>query len=303
MPKALVLGSGGNIGKPLVQHLKSTGYDITECDIRPGWRDNYYVTDINQPIDLLPAFDEKPDVVIVLAAMVSRVTCEQASGLAISTNLAGINNVLQLSKRSQSKVIFFSTSEVYGPNVSAMDESLPDPQPNNRYGLSKLLGEKLIEYEVRSYGLDAVVLRPFMIYDENEDLGDHRSAMIRFASNLASGQPIEVHQGSARSWLHVSDAIRAIEAAIHVKDYAIINIGHPDVVPIVDLAEMVRSQLNAPKDLIRYKDQPSGMTPIKRPLLDRQRDILGVIPTVTLEEGVTRVCNKITERLAQRNSA
>jgi nucleoside-diphosphate-sugar epimerase len=297
MPKALILGSGGNIGKPLVRHLSAKGYEITECDIRPGWRENYYVADINQPVDLLPAFDEKPDVVIVLAAMVSRVTCEQASSLAISTNLAGINNVLQLSKRSASKVVFFSTSEVYGPEISLMDESLPDPRPNNRYGLSKLLGEKLVEYEVRTHGLRAVTLRPFMIYDENEDLGDHRSAMIRFASNLAAGQRIEVHKGTARSWLHVSDAIRSIEAAIDVPDYAVINIGHPDVIPIADLAELVRSKLDAPKELITYKDQPAGMTPSKTPLLTRQTTILGVTPSVTLDEGVTRVCAKITDRL------
>ncbi|WP_204273092.1 hypothetical protein, partial [Enterobacter hormaechei] len=68
-------------------------------------------------------------------------------------------------------------------------------------------------------------------------LGDHRSAMIRFASNLALGKPIQVHGGSARGWFHVSDAVRAIEAASRVEDYAVVNIGHPDVRPIADLAE------------------------------------------------------------------
>ena len=66
-----------------------------------------------------------------------------------------------------------------------MDEEISDPQPNNRYGLSKLLGEQLVEYEVRTNNLKAVSLRPFMMYDENEDLGDHRSAMIRFASSFS----------------------------------------------------------------------------------------------------------------------
>ena len=99
-----------------------------------------------------------------------------------------------------------------------MDEGISNPRPNNRYGLSKLLGEQLVEYEVRTHGLEAVVLRPFMMYDENEDLGDHRSAMIRFSSELALGRPIEVHRGSGRSWLHVTDAVRAIEAAARLLD-------------------------------------------------------------------------------------
>ena len=138
--------------------------------------------------------------------MVSRVTCEQAPSLAVSTNLLGLQNVLEMCKRFNSKCIYFSTSEVYGPECEVMD-LLSDPKPNNRYGLSKLLGERLVEYEVQQHGLRAVTLRPFMMYDEHEELGDHRSAMIRFATNLAEGKEIEVHLGSERAWLHVSDAV------------------------------------------------------------------------------------------------
>src|SRR5919201_2734 len=211
VPRALVIGSEGNIGAPLVRRLREDGYDVLETDIRPGTGGDYVMADINHPVDLLPAFDWGPEIVFVLSAMVSRVTCEQASSLAIATNLSGVNNVLQLCKRTRSKVVFFSTSEVYGPECDPMDETISDPKPNNRYGLSKLLGEQLVEYEARTYGLEAVVLRPFMMYDEDEDLGDHRSAMIRFTSELAAGRPIEVHRGSARGWLHVSDAVAAIE--------------------------------------------------------------------------------------------
>jgi nucleoside-diphosphate-sugar epimerase len=296
--KALVIGSEGNIGVPLVKHLVGKGYEVLECDIQPGWRKNYLMADINHPVDLLPAFDWGPDVVFILSAMVSRVTCEQAAGLAIATNLAGINNVLQLCKRAQAMTVFFSTSEVYGPDCDPMDEAISDPRPNNRYGLSKLLGEQLVEYEVRSHGLRAVSLRPFMMYDEDEDLGDHRSAMIRFATNLALGRPIEVHRGSQRGWLHVSDAVRAIEAAAHVKDYAVINIGHPDIVPIDDMAEMIRAELGAARELVTVRDLPSRMTLIKRPVLERQSRILGVDPAVSLQEGVRLVCRRVRERLA-----
>jgi nucleoside-diphosphate-sugar epimerase len=297
--KALVIGSEGNIGTPLVRHLRQRGFDVLESDIRAGWRDGYLMADINHPMDLLPAFDWGPQVVFLLSAMVSRVTCEQASGLAIATNLGGINNVLQLCKRVGAHVVFFSTSEVYGPDCDPMDEAASMPRPNNRYGLSKLLGEQLVEYEVRTYGLRAVTLRPFMIYDENEDLGDHRSAMIRFTSELADGQPIEVHRGSARGWLHVSDAVRAIEAAASARDYAVINIGHPDVVSMESLAERIRSELGAPRELVTIKDLPARMTLVKRPVLTRQRDLLGITPAVSLDEGVRRVCDRVRERLAR----
>jgi nucleoside-diphosphate-sugar epimerase len=297
MKKALVIGSEGNIGKPLVKHLHRQGYQVLEVDIKPRWRKDYLMADINNPIDLLPAFDFQPDVVFMLSAMVSRVTCEQASSLAAATNLLGLTNVLQLCKRVGAMTVFFSTSEVYGPSCDPMDEALSDPQPNNFYGLTKLLGEKLVEDEVRQHKLRAISLRPFMMYDEEEDLGDHRSAMIRFATNLALGRKIEVHDGSARGWFHVTDAIRAIEGAVKAKEYAVVNIGHPDVRPIAELAEMIRQRLGAPKSLVTVRKLPARMTLVKNPTLERMRTILGVTPKVGLEEGVDLVCRRIQERL------
>ena len=156
------------------------------------------MADINFPIDILPAFDWKPDVVFILSTIVSRVTCEQASSLAIATNLSGINNVLQLCKRVSAMTVFFSTSEVYGPDCNPMDEAISNPRPNNRYGLSELLSGQLVEYELQTYGMRALSLRPFMMYDEDENLGNHRSAMIQFATNLAMEHPIEINQVSGR---------------------------------------------------------------------------------------------------------
>jgi nucleoside-diphosphate-sugar epimerase len=298
MLKALVIGSEGNIGTVLVKYLREKEYEVMEVDIKSGYRDYYMVADINHPIDLLPAFDWQPDVVFLLSAMVSRVTCEQAGSLALTTNLGGINNILQLCKRVNAKIIFFSTSEVYGPECDPMDESMLDPAPNNRYGLSKLLGEKIVEYEVKNYGLRAVTIRPFMMYDEEEHFGDHRSAMIRFVGNLALGKPIEVHNGSARSWFHASDAVRAIEAATHIDEYSVINIGHPEVITMAELAEKIRAKLNAPQGLINHVDIPSRMTLVKRPILERQKTLLGIEPRVSLEDGIRRVCKRVPQRIA-----
>lgn len=288
--RALVIGSEGNIGGRLVEHLRRTGYEVMEVDIRPRWRDGYLMADINSPLDLLPAFDWQPTVVFLLAAAVGRMTCEQAGSLAISTNLAGVNNVLQLCKRSGSVCVYTSTSEVYGPDCDLMDDAATVPRPNNRYGLSKWLGEQLVEYEVRCCGLRAVTIRPCMVYDEEEEIGEHRSAMIRFAANLARGRPIEVHRNSARGWLHVFDTVRAIEAASHVREYMAINIGNPEIITMSDLAEMLRAALGADPALVQHVELPPQMTLIKRPTLDRQRTLLGIEPEISIAEGVRRVC-------------
>ncbi len=283
---------------PLVLHLRTRGWDVLEVDRLPGWRKGYLMADINYPLDLVPAFDWKPDVVFMLAAVVSRPTAEQAGSLAIATNLGGLTNVLELCKRVNAMCVFFSTSEVYGPDCLTMDEEISDPKPNNRYGLSKLLGEKLVEYEVRTHGLKAVSLRPFMMYDEDEDFGDHRSAMMKFTWRLATGQTIEVHKGGFRGWFHVSDAVQAIEAAAGVGSYMAINIGSPEIVPIETVAEMIRAELGAPKHLVTYCDLPERMTLVKRPVLERQRRVLNFEPRVSLAEGVKLVVARARQRLA-----
>lgn len=252
------------------------------------------MADLNFPMDLLPAFEWGPDVVVLLSAIVSRVTCEQAASLAVATNLSGVNNIIRFCLHFKCKLVYFSTSEIYGPSIKEMSEDLADPMPNNRYGLTKLLGEKLVEYSVLNEGLSAVTLRPFMIYDENEDLGDHRSAMIRFASSLHNGNNICVHNGSERGWLHISDALIAITNAVvnDLQSYEVINIGHPEIHPISYLAQLLCKYLNANPELIQTQDLPAKMTLIKNPSLDKQTRVLGVIPKVSLEEGALLVAQR-----------
>jgi nucleoside-diphosphate-sugar epimerase len=121
--------------------------------------------------------------------------------------------------------------------------------------------------------------------------------MIRFTSDLILGRPIHVHRGSMRSWLHVTDAVRAIEAAAAIDQYAVINIGHPDVQPIETLAEMIRSIVGADPALVRVNELPARMTLIKRPTLDRMRTLLGVTPEVGVHDGVRLVCARVQERI------
>jgi nucleoside-diphosphate-sugar epimerase len=297
--RVVVTGAAGNIGAPLVRALRERGDTVLGVDTKPGWREDYITADIRNPADMLGILDFYPDVIYHLASMVSRVTCEAAPSMAIDTNLVGTQNVIEIAKRVRARLVYFSTSEVYGNTTQLMRETMPC-EPNNRYGLSKLLGERLVEYEAAENGLDAITLRPFMMYDEHEDMGAHRSAMIRFAENLCRRQPIEVHKGTARGWIHVSDAVRAIIAAgDHVGDYTIVNIGHPDIRPMLELANMINRHFTVDPNLIRIVDQPGRMTMVKNPHLARQYDLLGVAPSVTLEDGVERVCAAVRYRVAR----
>lgn len=295
--RALVLGSQGTVGDPLAHWLKDQGHQVLEYDIRPGWREGFRPGDIAHSADLMPCFDFQPDTVFLLAAQVGRMVCEQSPISTLSTNVIGVQNVIELTRRVNARLAFISTSEVYGRGKAVMREDDPDPHPENFYGMSKLIGEQLVRYAM-DRGLDAIILRPFCIYSEHEPRGDHRSALIRFANRLAHGQGIDVHRGTARGWLHVSDAVRMIATAAMERSGETINIGHPDIIDTEALAEMIRVEVDASPDLIRLIDIPPGLTPRKYPDLGRMLSLSSKAPLVSLPEGIERVCANIVKRIA-----
>jgi nucleoside-diphosphate-sugar epimerase len=295
--RILITGSEGNIGVHLVRQLREEGHEVLRADLAPGWHDDYLQMNIVFPNDLLPAFkDFKPEVVYHLAAMVSRVTCEGSPHMAVDTNLSGTNNIAQMCKIFGAKMVYFSTSEIYGNLGGELSEDMPGINPNNRYGLTKYLGEKLLEYEHREYGMDIIILRPFMFYHEDETRGSHRSAMIRFAEGLSKRERITVHQGSRRGWLHMSDAVRAISAVAHLKGFHILNIGHPDVVETEWLARYMADLVGVKaEDYWDLIPLPERMTLHKYPNLDKQRTLLNFEPAVDIKAGVQRVLNQFAE--------
>lgn len=297
--KILVIGSEGNIGNKLAHHLQNCGHEVLRSDIIQHFASDYAQTDIVSMLDLYAAAERfRPDVIYHLAAMVSRVTCEAAPHLAIDTNLSGTNNVAQLCKRLNAKMINFSTSEVYGNIGGLLSEDRRDIAPNNRYGLSKYLAEKIVEYEVTYHNLNAVTVRPFMYYDESETIGDHRSAMIRFAEGLLNGHRITVHKNSKRAWLHMDDGVVALEKLIYLDRYYAINIGHPSVVATEYLAEYMCKKIGVDfHKRVDLVELPEQMTLEKKPDLRRQKELLGVEPAISVEEGMDRVLAMVKSRL------
>ncbi len=266
-------------------------------DIKQHYADDYVLADISRVGDLVGVFDTfRPEVVIHMAAMVSRVTCEKSPHITVDTNLCGLNNIIQLCVQFESKLIYFSTSEVYG-NISdpaELSETLVC-EPNNRYGLTKYLGEKLVQYESN---LRYVILRPFMFYDENETFGENRSAMIRFAENLVKREKITVHTGARRSWMHMSDAVICIEKSLRIPANEIINIGHPEVFSMKDVASKMCYLLGLNyADLVTETALPNKMTLDKTPCLVKQFELISHVPTVSFDDGIKIVIHTVKNRL------
>ncbi len=296
--RILVIGSEGNIGKKLVPYLRKMKHKVIRADIKQGFADDYFQTDICSPLDLFnnEIMKFKPKVIYHLAAMVSRITCEKVPHLTIDTNVNGTMNVIQLCKLLDAKLINFSTSEVYGNTKNIMSEC-DIPNPNNLYGLSKWIAEQLIKYEV-SNGLKAITVRPFMIYDEDETLGIHRSAMIRFVENLIQGNKIQIHKGAIRSWLHIDDAVVAFEELLNDNVNITINISNPLVNHIEFIVKIICEQLGLKfEDMVEIIDLPEKITLVKLTNFTIQKQLLKFEPKINIEEGIERVINKVKKRI------
>ena len=296
--KILITGSEGNIGSKLVPFLKSKGHQIHRCDIIEKFEDDYTLANINTLGDFYTTFMRfRPDAVYHLAAMVSRMTCEDSPGMTIETNLYGLYNVIVLCREFGARLIYFSTSEVYGPIGGLLSEDRRDLAPNNLYGLSKYLGEKLVQYEITK-GLNAIIVRPVMFYDEDETLGCHRSAMIRFAENLVRGNKITIHKEAKRSWMHISDGIEILERLLYVKHFHIINIGSDEVITMRELAEMMCAYLGLNyNDMVNEIELPERMTLVKIPDIRRQKELTNYINKIDLKTGVGMVIDKVKSRI------
>jgi len=296
--RVIITGSCGNVATELIKYLDDKGYITLGIDSQQGWRQGFKTVDINNAADVYDTFKWfKPQVCYHLAAMVSRVTCEVAPSTTAQTNLLGTLNIIQACKAFDVRMINFSTSEVYG-NVGGVLREDMVCKPNNFYGLTKLLAEQLVEYHAR-WGLNACTVRPFMFYHENETMGDHRSAMVRWVTALLKGEKITVHEGAVRGWLHLDDGAAILEKLAGSTGYFVMNAGSPEVIEMWALAQMICGQLGLDwQQWVRVKELPQQMTLTKIPDLSLQMALTGYSEfLVPLAVGVKRMINKLKTRI------
>jgi nucleoside-diphosphate-sugar epimerase len=295
--RILVTGSEGNVGSELVPYLESLGHDVLCLDVLQKYRPNYILCDILNLADAeteISAF--KPDIVFHLAAMVSRITCEKSLSMAISTNMTGTSNIIQLCKRHNAKLINFSTSEVYGNQNILLEEDIT-PMPNNIYGITKLWAEELVAYEGKHSNLKYINVRPFMMYSEYENMGENRSAMIRFAESVVTGNTFEVHKNAQRSWLHMSDAVEMYERLMHINSNELVNVGNSTFIDIEEMARFMCDYVGQDHSLIQLSELPDKMTLTKIASFDKLKQLINYTPKVDQKHGMIRVIERVQRNL------
>lgn len=306
----LITGGAGFLGSHLTDALLERGDEVTILDVasdlkvrhhlsRPRFR---FVRDSVLNREILDGLISWCDVIYHLAAVVGVEHYVGDPYQVLNVNVNGIQHVLTTAFKAHKKVVFSSSSEVYGRGLAVPfreegDRVLGSTQIDRWcYSTSKAVGEHFC-FAYHKLGLPVVVLRYFNVYGPRLDTMDVGRVITIFLGQLVRNAPLTVigTGEQTRCFTYVEDAIRATVAA-GVKEEAvgkIINVGSDEEVSIKQLAMLMNRLFGSAKP-VSFVSQESVYGPsyedIPRrvPDIRRMREILGVAPQISLEEGLKR---------------
>jgi nucleoside-diphosphate-sugar epimerase len=308
--KALVTGGGGFIGSHLCGRLLADGCTVTCIDnFASGLRRNIagLLEDprfrlIEQDVSAAPLPDElEADRYYHLASPASPNPHTPRSYMALPletalVNSVGLRNVLELARRNGGRVLFASTSEVYGdPHEHPQREeywgNVSSTGPRSCYDEAKRFGEALCMIFVRSFDVDVRLVRIFNTYGPNMDPEDGRM-LPNFITQALKNKPITIYGDGqfTRSLCFVQDLVEGILAVMESSRPEaagrVYNLGNPEEHTILDYARLVLELIPSSKSRITYMppvpDDPSR----RRPDITRVRTELGWQPQVPLRTGI-----------------
>ena len=233
------------------------------------------------------------DVVIHCAAIAGIDTVVKRPMDTMKVNLVGTLNVLEaVAKVGVPKVVNFSTSEVYGPQVYRATEEAPTTQgPVGKirwsYAVSKLAGEHLAHAYADALAIEVVSVRPFNVYGPRQS---GESAMQKFVVQAIRNETITVTGDGTqiRAWCYVDDFVDALLRTLDrtFPRMEVFNIGNPrGTVTILELAEKVIGLAHS-SSKIQFREQTGPDVEIRVPSIAKAERMLGFTPKVGLEQGI-----------------
>lgn len=290
----LITGSLGTIGRPLTRHLEAGNHQVYGCDLShtAQERDRYMRADVADFRELERVFEEaQPRVVYHLAAEFGRHNGDEYFEQVWRTNLIGTHNVLELCRRWDARLVFASTSEIYGDcEEEWLSEDLSETRPlrqPNEYALSKWANEQqVMNFERRHPHFQAIRCRFFNAYGPGETYHPYRSVIALFAHRALHGIPWTVFEGYHRTFMYVDDFIPTLAKAHLLEAGTVVNIGGSDYRSVREVSDLILQETGANSDLVTYLDFDQHNVRSKRPDNSRARDLLGHDPQVTIDQGI-----------------
>jgi len=253
--KYLILGGAGFIGQNLAKRLIKTGNEVTIIDSlftshKPNLNCEFVFADITK-IDIEKYIKESP-IVYFLAGSVGVDMIVNQPQECLTNNVDLITTLFPLFKKYKPKVIFSSTSEVYGDGPFNESSSLTIGSPENlrwSYAASKLL----TEFYITSGNFPYIIARFFNIVGPGQ-LPHFGMVLPRFIKAAKNNEDLIVHgDGSQiRSFCHIEDTINILLQIQDLEEH-IFNVGNDEPITIKELAEKV-IQLSGSKSQIKFVD-------------------------------------------------
>ncbi len=291
--KAIVTGGSGFIGSHLVDALIERGSEVTVVDVNTSAhahpRAKYILHDIRYP-GLNEIFSAvQPDVVFHLAAHIDDRVSVLEPVMNAEHNILGSLHVFEAARLAHAKKIMFaSTSVVYGRAKVVPIRESAIPSPLTPYAISKLTAEQYLHFYDHQYGLKSLSLRLANVYGPRQDGSKECGAIAIFTRKLLAGeQPFMNNDGqTTRDYIHVSDVVAAFLAGADSEVTGVLNCGTKTGVTTANVYELVAKHLS------------SSVKPLPRTeIIDAVKHIalhsgaakrfLGWTPKVKLNQGIS----------------
>lgn len=316
--RILVTGAAGFIGSHLADRLASDAELLLVDDFSVGLRENLAQLAGRQNVRIVEAdvrdFEAMRglcrgiDVIFHMAISCLRTSLAQPV-LSHEINAGGSLSVCLAARDcSVSRLVYVSSSEVYGTaKLAPMAESHP-LEPTTIYGASKLAGELYALAAMRTYGTPALVVRPFNTYGPREPWQGERAEVIpRFILQLEAGRsPVVYGDGTqTRDFTFVDDTVAGLVAAAECDALLgdVVNVARGREVSILRIAELLAGLLGREGAPVRF--EPGRPGDVKRHCADveKARRLFGWAPSTELEDGLAKTVawfreNRIASRVA-----
>ncbi len=309
--RVLITGGAGFLGSHLSDALIARGHEVYVLDTGSiakvrhllGEPAFHYIHDSIFNLELLDGLTSKVDLVYHLAAVVGVEHYVADPYETLNVNVNGTQNVLKAAYKYNRRVIFGSTSEVYGRNPKVPwrenDDRVLGATTVDRwcYATSKAVGEHFC-FAYHRMGLPVTVLRFFNVYGPRLDHVDVGRVFTIFMGQLLRGADLTIvgDGRQTRCFTYVSDAVEAmVQAGLRPEvNGEVINVGTEEETSILEFAQLMLKLFGPSKSRIRFVNQEEvygpGYEDIPRRVPDttKMRTLLGVVPRVSLEEGLRR---------------
>lgn len=301
MKTALVAGGAGFIGSHLCEFLMNKGYRVYAIDnLVTGRRENIEHLIQNKNFSWLdhdiinPLFMNSPcDEIYNLASPASPVDFEKIPDFILKTSALGHLNLLNWAKTHNARILFASTSEVYGdplvhPQVESYLGNVDCTGIRGCYDEAKRFGEALTMSYRRLYKLETRIARIFNTYGPRMRPEDGR-VIPNFFTQALNDMPLTIYGDGkqTRSLCYVSDLVEGLFKLMQSDQFTPINIGNPQEQTILELAQVVADVCKT-----KLKTQKMPLPPSdpkqRRPDISKAKELLKWSPQVSLGEGMSK---------------